>query len=165
MESQLQSERSKSMVKKRAKRKQRKTPNRYKPLISKMQSKGLFDEYEVRYEPDGVAKMSEVVLDFIEPYVKYAKTDEAYKKLIVVAIFAWNAALLPERERRTTVKKMVKKLPLSRSEARDMRGTVEELVERKSKHFAEYDRFILDYQLTETRNGFHLSVASTLSEP
>ncbi len=45
-----------------------------------------------------------------------------------------------------------------------MRGIIEELIERKNKHFAEHTRTIMDYQVTETRNGFHLSVASTLDE-
>jgi len=67
---------AKKRGKRKVKRKRRKTPDRYKPLVSKLQSKGLLDKYdvEVRYEPRGVAKMSQVVIDFIEPYAEYAET-------------------------------------------------------------------------------------------
>ena len=157
---------AKRKAKRRAKRKRRKTPNRYKPLVNKLQSSGLLDEHdmEVRYEPSGVAKMSEVVIDFIEPYADYAETYEAYQKLVMIAIIAWNTTLLPEKEQKPMVKKMIKGLPLSRSDARDTKGVMKELMERKKKHFAEHTRTILDYQVTETRHGYHLSVASTLDE-
>jgi hypothetical protein len=162
---QLQSERGRTMAKKRAKKKPRKTPNRYRPLVGKMQSKGLLDDkYEIRYEPKGVTKMSEVLIDFIEPYVEYAETYEAYQKLVIVAIASWNASLLPKRERKRMVKKMVKSLSLPRSDAQDMKGIIEELMERKEKHFPEHTRVILDYQVTETKHGYHLSVASTLDK-
>ena len=152
------------MAKRKVKKKRRKTPDRYKPLVSKLQSKGLLDKVKVRYEPSGVAKMSEVVIDFIEPYVEYAETYEAYQKLVMVAIVAWNTTLLPEKKQKAMVKKMIKSLSLPRSDARDMKGIIEELIERKNKHFAEHTRTIVDYQVTETRDGFHLSVASTLDE-
>lgn len=119
---------------------------------------------EVRYEPSGVAKMSQVVIDFIEPYVEYAETCEAYQKLVMIAIVAWNTTLLPEKEQKPMVKKMIKSLSLPRSDARDTKGIIEELIKRKNKHFAEHTRTIVDYQVTETRDGFHLSVASTLDE-
>ena len=112
----LQGNRSmaKRKIKRKVKRKRRKTPNRYKPLVSKLQSKGLLDKYnvEVRYEPSGVAKMSEVVIDFIEPYAEYAETYEAYQKLVIVAIVAWNTTLLPKKKQKAMVKKMIKSLSL-----------------------------------------------------
>jgi len=94
------------MAKRKVKKKRRKTPDRYKPLVSKLQSKGLLDKYnvEVRYEPSGVAKMSQVVIDFIEPYAEYAETYEAYQKLVMVAIVAWNTTLLPEKKQKAMVK-------------------------------------------------------------
>ena len=157
---------AKRKAKRRVKRKRRKTPNRYKPLVSKMKSRGLLDgdNMEVRYEPSGVPKMSEVIIDFIEPYVEYAETYEAYQKLVMVAIVAWNTTLLPEKEQKPMVKKMLKSLSLPRSVLRDMKGIMEELIERKNEHFAEHTRVTMDYQVTETRHGYHLSVASTLDE-
>jgi hypothetical protein len=157
---------AKKRGKRKVKRKRRKTPDRYKPLVSKLQSKGLLDKYdvEVRYEPSGVAKMSEVVIDFIEPYAEYAETYEAYQKLVMIAIVAWNTTLLPEKKQKPMIKKMIKSLSLSRSDARDTKGIIEELIERKNKHFAEHTRTIMDYQVIEKRDGFHLSVASALDE-
>ena len=82
----------------------------------------------------------------------------------MVAIVAWNTTLLPEKEQKPMVKKMLKSLSLPRSVLRDMKGIMEELIERKNKHFAEHTRVIMDYQVTETRDGYHLSVASILNE-
>jgi len=163
---QRQSERNSPMTKKRVKKKTRKTPKRYKPLVSKLQSQGLLDndKYEVRYEPKGVPKMSEVLVDLIEPYVEYAETYEAYQKLVTVAVVAWNNSLLPERNHKPIIKKTIKSLSLLRSDAQDMKRIIEELIERKKKHFPEHTRPIVDYQVTETRDGYHLSVASILDE-
>ena len=40
--------------------------------------------------------MSEVIMDFIEPYMESADTYEAQDRLISIAVLAWNASLLPE---------------------------------------------------------------------
>jgi DNA-binding Lrp family transcriptional regulator len=152
------------MAKRKVKKKRRKTPDRYKPLVSKLQSKGLLDRYKMRYEPSGVVKMSEVVIDFIEPYVEYAETYEAYQKLVMVAIVAWNTALFPEKKQKAMVKKMMKSPSLPRSDALDMKGIIQELIERKNEHFAEHNRIIVEYHVTEIIDGFHLTLASTLGE-
>jgi hypothetical protein len=52
-------------------------------------------------------KMSEVLEEFIEPYVESATTPEAYDKLIALAIIAWNAALLEETERQNLITRSI----------------------------------------------------------
>lgn len=46
----------------------------------------------------GEAKMSEVLTDFIAPYRQEVDTEEAYQRLLELAVTAWNTALLPESE-------------------------------------------------------------------
>ena len=45
--------------------------------------------------------------DFVEPYRDSADTYDAYRKLLSVALVAWNAALLPEDQRRAMIAEMI----------------------------------------------------------
>ncbi len=152
------------MATKRKKRKRRKQPpKRYAKIISKMKEKGTFDGRKILYEPKGEVKMSEVMIDFIDPYTTHTETYDAYNKLVMLAIMAWNAALLPRNERKTLLDRSISKMPISRTEKKELRRLLGVLIERKDKHFADYTRTIMDYQITETKNNFHLSIASSLA--
>jgi hypothetical protein len=104
--------------------------------------------------------MSAVVWDFIDPYMEYATTYEALGKLIALAILAWNASMLPDDKAKAMVERVVDSQPLSKFDREMMIGTVEDLIERKKKHFAHYTADILDYKLTETEDEFRLAVVS-----
>jgi len=45
-----------------------------------------------------------------------------------------------------------------------LRKVIDEMVARKKAHFAEYKRDIVDFELTGTGDGYHLTVASTMEE-
>lgn len=126
-------------------------------------------------------KMSAVLLDFIEPYKKFANTDEAIERLVVTGITAWNVSMLPEHERDealtklataalnggSPVRRLVAKIRTAiLGESRDVadfKWVVNELVERKLQHYAENRRFILDYELSPSEDEIHLFVVSTLT--
>ena len=107
-------------------------------------------------------KMSAVLLDFIKPYRKYAKTYEAYHRLVSVALVAWNAALLPDSERQELIDNTVDAaMKAGNTRERDeAREVINELIKRKERYFATNKRFIVSYQLTETETHYYLSVAS-----
>ena len=152
------------MAKKRKKRKRRKQPpKKYAQIVSKMKKKGTFDVQKVLYEPKGEVKMSAIVLDFVEPYAKHTKTPEAYQTLIRIAMIAWNVALLPETEHEAMIDIPITNQHLSRADRKEIRNLLEGLIERKNKHFADYNRAIMDYQLAETKDGITLSIASSLA--
>ena len=110
--------------------------------------------------PRGETKMSEVLLEFLEPYSEHWSTEEGFRKLLTVGLVAWNAALLSGSKREQFLQDMVQALP---AEVRaDMRSIVEEMIRRKETHFAANKRAIIDYQLTMTPSGPHLSVISSL---
>lgn len=116
------------------------------------------------YEPAGHEKMSEVLEDFVEPYRDLADTDDALRKLLSLALVAWNAALLPEDQRRAMIDEMVE-AGLSRGTEADRaqaREIIEMLVRRKEEHFAANRRAIVSFELTDRGDDYHLSVASTL---
>jgi predicted RND superfamily exporter protein len=110
---------------------------------------------------DGV-KMSQVLEEFIALYREFADTEEAFRKLLVTAVVAWNTALFPAKERETHIEEVLKALP---KEVRaDGKAIINELMERKERHFSEYRRMIIDYEVTDTGKDYHLTVISTADE-
>ena len=146
--------------KSKKKKKRRQPPKVYRGFTSRLEKQGLLKGRKLLYEPEGYEKMSEVVQDFIEPYMEYATTRETMGRLILLAILAWNASMLPDDKAKAIVKGAVNSQPLSKSDREMMIRVLEELIQRKKKHFAHYTRQILDYDLTETEDGFHLSIVS-----
>ncbi len=110
--------------------------------------------------PNGAHKMSEVLTEFIEPYAAGATTGERYRKLLAVAVVAWNASLFPPKERRQMLDSIIDEaMPYG---AEDMKLVIQELIQRKERYFSEITRAILSYEVTMTKDGSHLSVAATL---
>lgn len=105
-------------------------------------------------------KMSVVLCRFFEPYVKGDETLKEYRTHVSFSIIAWNCALLPEEEREAFIAEA--------AETFDHRGRAEfssrlnALVERKQRHFAHYTRFIVDFEVTDGGDEFHLAVASSM---
>ena len=114
-------------------------------------------------EPGGAVKMSEVLTDFVEPYSEFAGTDVAYRKLLTLAIAAWNTSLLPEEEQQDMVDKVLRTMPETNEELKtELRETVKVLIARKRAHFSEYARAIRGFELIDMREGRQLSVTLTL---
>ena len=110
---------------------------------------------------DGV-KMSEVLKEFIAPYREIANTEEAFRKLLVTAVIAWNTALYSTEERKAHIEEVLEALP---EEVRaDGRTVISELIERKERYFSEYKRMIIDYEVADTGKDYHLVVISTADE-
>ena len=107
---------------------------------------------------DGV-KMSEVLEAFIQPHMEFADTEESFKKIVTIAVVAWNLSLLPRSGQTKAMNEMLTSLP---PEARaDTRSVVRDLMRRKRRHFAEFRRMIIEFEAVDTKDGFHLTVIST----
>ena len=103
-------------------------------------------------------KMSEVILRFIEPYKETASTLEAFEKLIALAIVAWNVHILKDKE---IIGKLKESMQLGEEEKEDLNQILIAMMLRKELFFADNQRLILDCQVTETNDDFHLQVIST----
>ena len=109
--------------------------------------------------PSDRVKISEVVNEFIKPYVSDVKDRQDYEKLLSLAMIAWNAALLPQPQRE--LDSMLTQVP--EQYAPDLRLTVTELIERKQKHFAADRREIMSFRVDDLPDGsWYLTVASSL---
>ncbi len=135
-----------------------------KPLEAFRQklARGPWRGMKTKIMPGRGPKMSAVLLDFVEPYTKYADTDEAYRKLLTLAVMAWNASLMPAEERRRMIDSVLNAgIPGGTKKLKaDLKKLVEELIARKEAHFGQYTQMIVDFQLQDTDEGLHLSVAS-----
>ncbi len=113
--------------------------------------------------PQGEVKMSDVLEEFVEPYLPAVNNHSQRQKLFTMAVIAWNAAIMPAQERQSmldsTIKQGLTGNPLAQMDALNI---IEEMVQRKQQFFADNKRMIMDFQLQEIGKTFHLSVASTL---
>ena len=143
------------------KKKGRRKPSN--PLVAfkqTMRKDGLMENQKVVFNPEGEVKMSEVLTEFIKPYMKRVNTVDEHRKLLVIAVLAWNAAILPEEKRQEMVNALLANLQMP--DDKDFRSIIEMMIERKMKHFAEIRRLIVNFELTDLGQRTHLSVASTL---
>ena len=110
--------------------------------------------------------MSEVILEFIKPYLDSAKSLGAYESLIGVGILAWNAALLPATARRKLLSDAMAEAfsPQEWDVRHDLLDLLDLLIQRKERFFAENRRFIMRYHLSRVSEGYQLSVVSTDSQ-
>jgi len=110
-------------------------------------------------------KMSEVLMEFIEPYKEYATTPEATRRLIIIAIIAWNAAIniYEESEKQDIITQLSEQVmgASGKEGKKDFLNFTRLLIERKKRYFAENNRYILDYQIVDSKDNYHLSVIST----
>ena len=110
--------------------------------------------------PAGRSKMSEVLLDFIEPYREDAESEGDLRSLLSMGIGAWNVALLPKAEREDVINQVIAEGLMDEED--NFRRLANELIARKEKYFAHCPRFIFGYELTVGREGPHLTVLSAL---
>jgi hypothetical protein len=122
---------------------------------------------DVLTKPPNQEKMSKVLLDFARPLLDRADEDEHFDKVIALAAACWNAALFPQEKQEACINDLIGIISTSGSpDDVDMaRETIGTLLERKKRYFSENERFIVDYQITNSENQRNVLVASTLPAP
>ena len=134
---------------------------RRRQLRKKMgRSSFLPGDTAIVYDPPGAAKMSEALIEFIEPYRESATTEDELRKLLTMAIVAWNAALIAPAEREALIRKTEDGLPPDMRS--DFRAILEPMILRKQQLFSDNRRAIIEYELTMRPAGPYLQVMSTL---
>ena len=107
--------------------------------------------------PIGV-KMSDVLLDFVTPYVDSWENEDHLNKLLTLALIAWDAANLPIDKRQDLIEHTLQALP---DEIRsDGRAILAGMIRRKEASFADNKRTIINCKVTMTPAGPHLHVVS-----
>lgn len=116
--------------------------------------------------PEGHEKMSEVLIEFVKPFLDKATTYQRRQALFSLAIASWNMAIVPEKERPKILKDMLKKLDKNKDPefTNDTRILVEQFIERKLTFFADYNRLITDFEISERPGFVDISVASVATQ-
>jgi DNA-binding transcriptional regulator PaaX len=134
--------------------------------LRKKMVEGGFGELaaNIPIEPKGAPKMSEILQQFVAPYLDNVSTLRRRKSLFSLAAIAWNTALATESEKQPILEAFLEKhLPTEDAETQhQVRQMIDELITRKHQHFSDNKYFILDFQITETGQRYDISVASTL---
>jgi hypothetical protein len=143
-----------SKSKRKAKRK--KTLRRFKSGLTRM---GLSNEIKIVNNPSGSEKMSETFMRFVAPYAEFAETEEDYRRLYSMAALAWNATFLPEEERSMLDAIIREATPSAEDEARLV---INELIHRKERYFAQYNKMIMHYEVNMVDDYVHVRVAYTM---
>jgi len=111
----------------------------------------------VRNESD--VSMSDALLEYAEPFMDVVYTDnkKEYERAIMMAVCLWNAAIMREEGNEQGANRLLEPL----MEDAESKGVVHYMLNRKREMFPDISRYILDYEVTERGDDFHLSVAST----
>ena len=150
----------------RRRRRRQRQQKRFDGLRRKIDEGPLRDEKKVVFiEPKGHVKMSEVLEAFVEPYVDEVDSEEDYRKLLGLAIAAWNVALFPEDKRQDMIDQVIESVSAGDDVLKaNLTEIMSELTERKQKYFRKYRRMIVDFELRDTGRGYELQVVSTLED-
>jgi hypothetical protein len=116
----------------------------------------------IRYNQPGVVKMSKVLLEFVKPYEEFWTTNEEFRLLLMLAVTAWNMALLPEEKRASLLPDLWKGFPAELNE--EGKRIILEMMKRKEQYFSECRRFVLNFDYNPSRQEDHLRVLSTLMD-
>jgi hypothetical protein len=149
--------------KKSKRRRHRKKPERLERLQRKI-AQGPYKDYEILPPSEDVEKMSVILKKFVEPYIEFTDSEESYRKLITLAVMAWNASLLPEEDGKRMIDDIFGKgLPKGETELiAGLREIVDALVERKKAYFSKVRRQIIEFDVIDLGDQYYISVASTI---
>ena len=106
-------------------------------------------------------EMSQVLFDFLDPYMDGTESESELRTLITIGQLAWNLALIPANEREGEIRELIH--AGAPDAAEEFRSIVHQLIERKLQRFSGIDRFILHYDLMMTDDGPHVRVLSAFA--
>ena len=151
--------------KKSKRRRHRKKPEKLERLRRKIEQ-GPYKDYQFLPASDDAEKMSVILRKFVEPYIEYTDSEESYRKLITLAVMAWNVSLLPEKDGQFLIDGVFEKgLPNRDTELiAGLREIVDSLVARKKAYFSKYRRQIIDFDVQDLGDHYYISVASTIED-
>ena len=105
-------------------------------------------------------KMSDVLADFARPFMEDASTLEEIAAVYSMAAIAWNLALLPLHERIRALMPTLQELPVE--ERLLFKEAIGEMIAHKERAFAEYRRPVIDFELIDQGERYHLTVLSEI---
>jgi len=112
-----------------------------KQFLEKTKRREETEGKKVLINPRDQIKMSEVIGDFAAPLLERFEPEASAKKLIPLAVFAWDLAMMPEEEHERFLDELMEGLGLDGVSASGMREVMYLLVDRKKKQFGKYIKY------------------------
>ena len=143
------------------KRNRRKKQSPAQDMVNEMREEGRLQNQKALVNPEGEAKMSGMITELIAPYHAMAINYASYHNLVATACIAWNTANLPEDQWLVNISEALNGLPNLTNELHlEMTRLVLELVKRKVTLFPDNRRIIVNFKINETKDNYHLGIAS-----
>ena len=123
--------------------------------------KDAFPASELVWKESG-DKLSEVIVAFAQPLLEKCSGLKAQRKMMSLAILAWNMGIVSEEEEEAAkIKKDLHEKICGGDEQaiKDMDEVIDYLIARKKRLYREDKRIVVSYNITESPDGLHLDVA------
>jgi hypothetical protein len=149
------------MPRNRSHAKQAFIPQKLREEMDRLKEQGLKIK-GTEFNLDGPNKLSQAITTLLSPYKDMGSTYPAYYMLVTIACLAWNAALVEEPERGKMVNQVVDLF----KDKTNLKGLIEfrqfsyKLIERKLLLFPDDLRYVVKFDVTETKDTFHIFVIS-----
>ena len=142
-------------------------------ILRKLRRNATAQRHAVPLRPQEITraqeKMSEVILDFAEPFLEGISDEKGWKTVLGFAILCWNIALAPEEEQEESLADVLAdlgKVAQNEPPAIDsLEASARMLVHRKEALFPNNKRAILSYEIVEKGDEMTLLVTSALDPP
>ena len=132
-------------------------PPKYKGMLDNLRKHGLSDDLLIN--PPGQVKMSQVLMEFIEPFADFFDPEEKaeWELLIAIGIVAWNVSLFEPVNQEEMIDDFLNSSReeeglMTQEDEKNMREIIEFMASFKNYAFSEYRRFIVDYDLGDDLN-------------
>jgi hypothetical protein len=108
--------------------------------------------------------MSDAISQLIEPFKDDVPDYNSFSNLVTFACIAWNISILPENQRYEALGEMMDVLPKKIEDRLEILSLLGELMERKRILFPNVSRAIIEHQVTDRGNDFHIAITSTMAK-
>lgn len=144
--------------------KARSHPKNKKKTISCRSPKDHYQAPAAEMEELGTDVMSHVIWDFAAPLLETCHDLDSEKKAISLAIFIWNASLLPEQERKRTMEWYLSDCRniLPAEEIKILSSLIDRLVQNKKKRFFTNRKKITNCTFGDFKHNRRIEIGYTL---
>jgi hypothetical protein len=120
-------------------------------------------EIPLRAPLPGQPRVSDSLQQLLDPYFDENTTGEAFRRMVVLGMLAWNRAALPEERGQEMIREMRQHFPAE--DEKTFVELMEDLSRRKRQLFPDDHRLIVDVEARKEPDGtFYITAASGIPD-
>lgn len=106
-------------------------------LLERVKKFPIQKDHEIRIDQSNPQKMSEIIIDYAQPLLDAAQSDQDQRKSIAMAITFWNVALLPDQDQKKFIHDFINstKPPTNNKESSGESEQVANYFIERKKHY------------------------------